>query len=187
MTKTPRLRLRPPRPVDAPALPALMTPDVSRWMASWPVPFTSAMADARIAVPLDATAAGQALVCAVEHREEFVGWIRGGRIDGTDRGEFGYWLGEPWHGRGFMREAVPAYVAAIRARLTLRSIEATCQAANARSARVLAACGLRRTGTRRLFSSARGRDELVDVWERAWTRPRKRRSPIREQPGTNKY
>ena len=170
MIETARLRLRPPRPADAPPLSALMTRNVNRWMASWPVPFTAAMAEARIAWALDAMAAGQALVCAVEHREEFIGWIRGGRIDGTDRGEFGYWLGEPWHGRGFMHEAAPAYLAAIRDRLTLRGIEATCQAANDRSARVLAACGLRRVGTRTLFSSARNRNELVDLWERAWTR-----------------
>ena len=173
-----RLRLRPPRPADAPALSALMTPAVSRWLASWPVPFTTEMAAARIAQSLDAMAAGQALVCAVEHQGAFVGWLRGsaksgsdlrGRIDGTDRGEFGYWLGEPWHGRGFMQEAVPPYLAAIRGRLALRSIEATCQADNNRSARVLAACGLRRVGTRLLFSSARGREEPVDVWELAWT------------------
>ena len=170
MIGTPRLRLRPPRPADAPALSALMTPKVSRWLASWPVPFTAEMAAARIAGSLDAMAAGRSLICAVEHREEFVGWIRGGRIDETSRGEFGYWLGEPWHGRGFMHEAAPAYLAAIRDRLTLRSIEATCQAANQRSARVLAACGLRRVGTRPLFSSARGREEPVDVWKRAWTR-----------------
>lgn len=147
-----------------------MTPEVSRWLASWPVPFTAAMAGTRIAWALDAMAAGQALVCAVEHQEKFVGWIRGGRIDGTDRGEFGYWLGEPWHGQEFMHEAAPAYLAAIRNRLTLRNVEATCQAANGRSARVLAACGLRRAGTHKLFSSARDRDKWVDLWERAWTR-----------------
>lgn len=179
MIETPRLRLRPPCPADASALSALMTPAVSRWLASWPVPFTAAMATARIAASLDAITAGQALVCAVEHQGAFVGWLRGsaksrsdlrGRIDGTDRGEFGYWLGEPWHGRGFMQEAAPPYLAALRVRLALNSIEATCQAANARSARVLAASGLRRVGTRLLFSSARGREEPVDVWERAWTR-----------------
>ena len=44
MIETPRLRLRPPRPEDAPAGAALMTPGVSRWLARWPVPFTPEMA-----------------------------------------------------------------------------------------------------------------------------------------------
>lgn len=42
-------RLRPLRPADAAALSALMTPEVSRWLASWPVPFTPEMAEARLA------------------------------------------------------------------------------------------------------------------------------------------
>ena len=69
-----------------------------------------------------------------------------------------------------MQEATPAYVAALRDRLTLDSIEATCQPENHGSARVLAACGLKRTGSRIMHAPARDRDELVDVWERAWTR-----------------
>ena len=118
-----------------------------------------------------AMAAGRSLVCEVERQGTFIGWFGGGRIEGTDRGDFGYWLGEPWHGRGFMREAAPIYVAALRARLALGSIEATGQTANSRGAQVLAACGLRRVGTRTEHPPARGRDEFVDVWERAWTRP----------------
>ena len=170
MIETTRLRLRPPRPEDAPVVAALMTPGVSRWLARWPVPFTPEMAQARIAGSLDAKAAGRSLICVVEHRGAFAGWIGGGRIADTDRADFGYWLGEPWHGQGFMREAAPAYVAALRARLALHSLEATCHPENHASARVLAACALRRTGTRTDFAPARNRDETVDLWERAWTR-----------------
>lgn len=161
---------RPPRPADAPSLVALMTPAVSRWLGSWPVPFTPGMALARIAQSLDAIAAGRSLICVVELQEAFVGWIGGGRIADTDRGEFGYWLGEPWHRRGFMQEAAPAYLAALRGRLALRSVEAACQPENCGSALVLAACGLRRVGTRMQYAPARNRNKLVDVWERAWTR-----------------
>ena len=170
MMKTARLRLRPPRPEDAPSLAALMTPNVSQWLARWPVPFTLEMAQARIAGSLDAITAGRSLICVVEHQGAFAGWIGGGRIADTDRGEFGYWLGEPWQGRRFMQEAAPAYVAALRARLALASIEATCQPQNRASARVLAACGLRRTGSRTDFAPARNRNETVDLWERTWTR-----------------
>jgi len=172
LLRTDRLRLRPPRPEDAPIVAALMTPGVSQWLGRWPMPFTPEMAEARIAQSLDAMAAGPSLICVVEHRGEFAGWIGGGRIADTSRGDFGYWLGEAWHGRGLMQEAAPAYVAALRARLALSGIEATCHPENRGSARVLAACGLRRIGTRPVYAPARSREELVDVWERAWTRDR---------------
>ena len=69
-----------------------------------------------------------------------------------------------------MREAAPAFVAVLRDRLALNSIEATCHRENRASARVLAACGLHRIGTRTDFAPARNRDEVLDLWERAWTR-----------------
>jgi len=169
MIETARLCLRPPRPDDAPALAALMTPAVSRWLGSWPVPFTLEMAHARIAQSLEAIAAGRSLVCAVEHQGALAGWIGGGRIDDTDRGAFGFWLGEPHQGQALMQEAAAAYVAALRARLALTAIEAACQPENHGSAQVLAACGLSRAGQRLQYAPARNRKERVDVWERTWT------------------
>lgn len=162
-------RLRPPRPADAPALSALMTPGVGRWMGSWPAPFTPEMAEARIASVLDAMAEDGTVCCVIEHRAEIVGRIGAARLPGTDRVSFGYWLGQSWYGRGFMREAAPAFVAALRDRPALNGIEATCHPEHQGSARVLAACGLRRVGTRTHFAPARNRDELVDVWD-DWTR-----------------
>lgn len=170
MIETARLRLRPPHPDDAPALAALMTPAVSRWLASWPVPFTLERAQARIADVLDAMAQGGTICCVIEHQGEIAGWIGAARRPGTHRASFGYWLGEPWHGRAIMQEAAPAFVAALRDRLALDSIEAACQPENHASARVLATCGLRRTGDRLQYTPARSRDEQVDVWEHTWTR-----------------
>ena len=168
--ETARLRLRPPCPDDAPALSALMTPGISRRMASWPTPFTLKLAEARIATVLDAMAGGGTLCCVIEHQTEIAGWIGAARLPGTRRASFGYWLGEACQGQGFMQEASPAYVAALRKRLALHSIEATCQPENHGSARVLAACGLKRVGTRAQHAPARNRDEPVDAWERTWTR-----------------
>lgn len=170
MIETARLRLRPPRLGDAPALSALMTPAVSRWLASWPVPFTRELAHARIAGVLDAMAQGGTLCCIIEHAGETAGWIGAARLPGTSRASFGYWLGEPHHGQALMREAAPAFVVVLRPRLALDSIEATCQPGNHASARTLAACGLSRVGQRTDPAPARNRNELVDVWERAWTR-----------------
>jgi len=146
-----------------------MTPAVSRWMGSWPVPFTPEMAADRIAGALRAMARGDTLCCVIEHQANLAGWIGGVRNAGTARGAFGFWLGEPHQGQALMQEAAPAYVAALRARLALTAIEAACQPENHGSAQVLAACGLHRAGQRLQYAPARNRKERVDVWERTWT------------------
>ena len=46
--ETARLRLRCVAPDDAHATSAMMTPEVSRWVAYWPFPFTYEMAVERI-------------------------------------------------------------------------------------------------------------------------------------------
>ena len=171
MIETARLRLRPPHPADAPIIAALMTPAVSQWLARWPVPFTIEMAQARIAEALDAMAQNRALICVIEHRNRPAGWIGGSRVAHTDHGRLGFWLGELHHGQALMQEAAPAFVAAIRSRLALHGIEAACQPGNHGSAKVLAACGLARTGSRMEPTPARNRDELVDLWERLWPIP----------------
>ncbi len=173
--ETARLRLRPPCPGDAPAIAAAMTPAISQWLGRWPVPFTLEMAQARIAEALDATAQRRALVYVVEHRCRLAGWIGGGRVSGTHHGSFDFWLGEPHHGQALMQEAAPVFVAAIQGHLALHSIEAACQPENYGSAKVLAACGLRRIGSRIEPTPARNRNELVNVWERIW---------ITRQPGS---
>ncbi len=170
MIETARLRLRPPRPSDAPAIVAMMTPAISQWLARWPVPFTIEMAQARIAAALDATAQGHALTYVIEHQAQLAGWISG-QVSGTHRGSFGYWLGEPHHGQALMQEAAPAFVTAIQARLGLHSIEAACQPENYGSIKVLAACGLHRIASRMEPAPARNRDERVDLWERVWISP----------------
>lgn len=166
--RTARLCLRPPNLGDAPALAALMTPGVSRWLARWPIPFTVEMAQSRIADTLDAMAQDRLVCCIIEHQGTPTGWIGGARLPGTSRASFGFWLGEPHHGQALMHEAAPAFVAAIRTSLALTSIEAACQPENHGSARVLNACSLHRIGNRIEHVPARNREENVDVWERIW-------------------
>lgn len=43
---TARVRLRPVRLDDAPAISAMMTPNVSRWTGSWPTPLSTEAAGA---------------------------------------------------------------------------------------------------------------------------------------------
>ena len=86
---------------DAPALAALMTPKISQWLGHWPVPFTSAMAEAKISDALSAAARGAALTEVVLDDGVVAGWIGGGGPPG--RAGFGYWLGEAHQGRGLLR------------------------------------------------------------------------------------
>jgi len=166
--RTDRLRLRPPTLNDAPALAALMTPEISRWLARWPIPFTVEMAQSRTADALEGMAQSRTLFCIIEHQGTLAGCIGGARLPGTSRASFGFWLGEPHHGQALMQEAAPAFVEALRTSLALASIEAACQPENHGSAKVLRACGLHRIGNRIEHVPARNREEDVDVWQRIW-------------------
>lgn len=166
--ETPRLRLRCVRPEDASPMSGLMTPAVSRWVASWPVPFTPGMAAERIAVARGAAAERRAFPCTIERRSDgaLLGWIGVARDAAADRrASLGYWMGEGHHGHGYMREAAPAAVAAAFRWLGVDAIEAAAQPENTASFAVLRGCGMAPVGERVVFAPARRRDELCLVYE----------------------
>ena len=158
-----RVRLRCVRPADAEGLAAMMTPGVSRWVASWPVPCTPDMAAERIAAARRAAGARDALPFAVERRSDgaLLGWMGVSR-DAADqrRGVLGYWLGEAFHGHGYIREAAPAAIAAAFEGLGLDVVGAGAQPGNAASFAVLRGCGMVPVGERMVFVPSRGREEL---------------------------
>lgn len=165
---TERLRLRCVRPEDAAQISRLMTPAVSRWVASWPVPFTLTMAAERIAAAREAAEMGRLLPFVIERRFDGVllGWISVTRDAKDDRrGELSYWLGEEHHGCGYMREAAAVVVAAAFDRLGLEVIEAGAQPGNVDAFAVLRGCGMALTGGRTVFAPARGHDELCLFYE----------------------
>jgi ribosomal-protein-alanine N-acetyltransferase len=167
---TERLRLRCVQSEDAAQVSRLMTPAISRWVASWPVPFTPEMAAERIAAAREAAEMGRLLPFAIERRFDGVllGWISVTRDAKDDRrGELGYWLGEEHHGRGYMREAAAVVVAAAFDRLGLEVIEAGAQPGNVDAFAVLRGCGMASTGGRTVFAPARGHDELYLFYETA--------------------
>lgn len=164
---TARLRLRCVEERDARGLSALVTPGISALVASWPVPFTPAMAAERIRDARAAAFAGAALPCAIERRADSIllGWI--GVVRAGDRGLLGYWLGEAHQGQGLMREAVPATIAASFRLLGVEVVEAAAQPGNAASIAVLRGCGMVPVGNRMIFAPARNRDEPCVVYETA--------------------
>lgn len=166
--ETARLKLRCARPGDAARIAAMITPAVSQWLASWPVPFTLEMAVERIVAARKATEEREALAFVVERRSDgaLLGWI-GISCDAANnrRGVLGYWLGEEHHGHGYMREAAPAVVETAFEKLNLQVIEAGAQPENVASFTVLRACGMIVAGERMVFASARDRDELCLFYE----------------------
>jgi RimJ/RimL family protein N-acetyltransferase len=163
---TPRLSLRCVEERDAEHLSALMSPGVSRWVASWTSPLPVDKARALIARARIAAAEGKALPMIVERKSDgaVVGWIA---VNGgpETRGTFGYWLGEAFHGQGFMREAAPIALAHGFQRLGLVLIGAGAQLDNAASLAVMKACGMRHIDDRMIYAPSRERDELCAWYE----------------------
>lgn len=102
---------------------------------------------------------------AIATRREAIGGI------GLDMGgdvyrftaELGYWLGEPFWGRGIMSEAVARFTAWAFEHLSLYRVYANVFASNAASARVLEKAGFEYEGRQRagVFKNGQVLDQLV--------------------------
>jgi ribosomal-protein-alanine N-acetyltransferase len=71
----------------------------------------------------------------------------------------GYWMGAPYAGRGYMREAVSTLMPVVFGTLRLHRIEAATMVNNAASIRVLEVCGFEREGLARSYLKINGRWE----------------------------
>jgi len=145
-----------------------MTPAVSRWLASWPIPFTLEMAKERVAELRERAYRADALPFAIvaSLNDELVGWatiVRNER-DRTSA-SLGFWLGEQHHGQGYMREIAPIVLVAGFAALGVDVIEAGAQIANAGSFAVMTACGMTAVGERMVYAAARRQDEPCCFYE----------------------
>lgn len=167
LIETARLCLRPVRAEDAGALPALITPMISQWTASWCYPFTTAMAEERVAATLADNAAGTGFnrVLTEAADAQMIGWFRVTRDAQTPRaGSLGYWLAESVHGRGYLTEALPVFVQAAIAALKLERLEAGAQPANTASIAALTRLGMAFIEQRPHYVPARGREEPTNFY-----------------------
>lgn len=165
---TNRLLLRWVNAGDAVPTAKLMTIAVSRWLASWPIPFTAEMAQRRIGELRALALRGDALPFAITAKQdgELLGWahiVREPRV--AEAASLSFWLGEAHHGKGYMREIAPMLVSAGFSRLLVERIEAGAQTANTGSFAVMKACGMTPAGERMVYAPARDRDELCAFYE----------------------
>jgi len=153
--RTERLTLRPPRPDDAPlvfplACDPLLVPFMT-WEAHRDPGETAAYL--KMCVEMRRTARGWNWVILEK------GQLRGAigvesivRTNGAvrlDRGELGYWVGRPHHGRGIATEAARAALAFAFSRLALHKVFAVAVTENQPSLRVLRKLGFAEIGVRR--------------------------------------
>lgn len=144
--ETARLRLRPLRLADAATVSRLMTPDVSRWVATWPSPYSVEAATERLARAIAGNAEGSAFSRVPERKSDtaMMGWYGIAVIDAAERvGSMGYWLGEEYHGQGYLTESLAPFVAAAIPALKLRYLDAGAQVDNLASRRALERLGMR--------------------------------------------
>ena len=162
--RTPRLSLRPPRNEDAERLYALFNNwDVVRWLDSPPWPYRPGHAGFFIsernkpnpdfitaAIVLDDALIG--MIDAVLKPASPIQRERGYSI--------GYWIGQPFWGRGYMSEAARGFIAHVFATIPDDTIFSGAFADNIASLRIQEKLGFMRDGEAMSFSNPHGKDVL---------------------------
>lgn len=105
--RTPRLLLRPPVEADAERIFALASNwNVARMTAKIPHPYTMELAHDYIAAIKTDAETGEALHFVIALDGEFIGAVSAG----LRKPSLGYWIGEPYWGKGYMTEATHVVV-----------------------------------------------------------------------------
>lgn len=145
----------------------MMSAPISARLASWPSSLPPGSAQLRIQQAIAAQEAGLAVPMAITRLSDgqVVGWISASRMEADPRrAVLTYWVGEPYHGQGFMREAGGPALETIFRRLGVTEVRAAVQPDNLASRSVLRGMGMRAVGPGRIWCSARGREELCEWW-----------------------
>jgi RimJ/RimL family protein N-acetyltransferase len=149
LIETPRLRLRPYVPGDAPDVQRLAgDPAVARTTLLIPHPYPDGAAAAWIGTHAAQWTAQESLVLAITLRRsgELLGSIGLVFQVAHEKADLGYWIGVPYWNQGYTTEAVRAVLDYGFRTLGLNRIEAHYMAHNPASGRVMEKAGLRREG-----------------------------------------
>lgn len=145
---TERLVLRPPHEEDVDAMTQLANNlNVARMLARMPHPYSREMAEG-FAERAASGAVGQ-FVYAITLAEtgEFIGCITLHDHKYGPGFEIGYWLGEPYWGKGYATEATTVLIDLAFRSLSLEQVYISAQSRNAGSRRVIEKCGFKHTGS----------------------------------------
>jgi RimJ/RimL family protein N-acetyltransferase len=183
-----RLVLRAPQLADAPAVAVLANNrKVAEMTASIPHPCRPADAEAWIA-GLTEDARGIAFALLEKKSGALVGACGYGMRDEAIP-EIGYWIGEPFWGRGYATEAVRTMIDHAFTATDLDALAASCRVTNRASRGVLEKCGFQWTGVGLCRIRALGASVPSDRFRldrRTWVALRawgKTRLPVRRKAG----
>jgi RimJ/RimL family protein N-acetyltransferase len=158
--ETARLRLRSLRDDDLAELVDLIGNwEVARWVSNVPYPYGES--DGRDWIGLvqrdHANGRPRRFAIALKETDHIIGGIGldGSTGDESDEPSLGYWLGQPYWGNGYGREAVAAVIDHGFRTLGLESIRAYTDPSNAASQKVLLHCGLTHVGEIELTKATR--------------------------------
>jgi len=168
LLETPRLRIRPLEPSDAPAIrKAARAREIADTMISIPHPYPAGEAERYVARQQAERAAGRSVTFALElkAKRRFCGLIEIRDIDREhSQGELSFWLTVEAWGRGYMSEALEAAVRYGFEGLGLNRLYAYHMVRNPASAHVLEKNGFAQEGLLRQRVRKWGRFEDVALW-----------------------
>ena len=163
--RTPRLLLRPFTPEDAPTIQRLAgVAAVANTTLSIPHPYPDGLAETWIATHEPAYVRRDNVVFAITEQGSLVGAINLRLEADHYRGELGYWIGQPFWGRGYGTEAVRAVIEYGFETLALNRVVARHLRRNPASGRVMQKAGMRREGEQRQHIHKNGRFEDLEYY-----------------------
>lgn len=159
---TDRLTLRPLKTTDAADFARLVNnPAICRNTGTFPYPFPKCSVEGRVQIFCSQAATGFSYHWAIIWQDQFVGVM--GLFGNSEAREIGYWLGEPFWGKGLMKEAVTGLIdhkVQLNPKLRLKAGVFT---DNLASAHLLKRVGFKQNPkVTRGYSLARGRQD--DLW-----------------------
>jgi len=158
--ETERLRMRAHRDDDLIDLVVLAGNwEIARWTGTIPHPYSEIDGREWIARVQENHAAGQPrrFAIALKESDRLIGGVGldGSTGDGSDEPALGYWLGQPYWGNGYGREAATAIIDYGFRTLGLKTIRAYTDPGNIASQKVLLHCGLKNVGEIELLTPTR--------------------------------
>ncbi|MBX8826281.1 GNAT family N-acetyltransferase [Ochrobactrum sp. SFR4] len=145
---TERLVLRLPHEEDIDALAVLAdNVKVARMLARLPYPYSREHAVDFIKLAASGAIGQFAYAITLAETGEFIGSITLHDHKYGSGYEIGYWLGEPYWGKGYATEAATALIDLSFRELSLEQIYISAQSRNEGSKRVIEKCGFRHTGS----------------------------------------
>lgn len=164
--ETTRLQLRQLQPEDQEAIYQLLNnPEVAKQTARIPYPYTRAMAGEWIAAMPERVKDGEYVWAIVEKKQQkLIGCISFVWEFAQKEAEVGYWLGQPFWGKGYMTEALAAVVEHAFIFLPIRQLQANVRQNNGSSKQVLEKNGFQRSGSKVEYFPIRQENVELDIY-----------------------